>query len=289
MKRRHLYSCLSLLLLLFANPAQAADPVWKIVKGDSVLFLGGTVHVLTKADYPLPPAFEKAYSQAKTVVFESDTRKMQTPEFQNELLSKVIYQDGRSLKTVLNEKTYRELERHSIERGLPMENLVKFKPGMLAITLTVIEMQRLGLLGSGVDEFFLLRTINDQKEVGQLETADEQLNFLAALGEGQENEAISSSLRDIQTLPALMQATKDAWRRGDNQKLYEVSLAPIQNQFPGAYQALMVKRNNAWIPKIEAMLATNDVELVLVGALHLVGDDGLLALLAARGYEIQQQ
>jgi uncharacterized protein YbaP (TraB family) len=160
---------------------------------------------------------------------------------------------------------------------------------MLAITLTVIEMQRLGLLGSGVDEFFLLRTINDQKEVGQLETADEQLNFLAALGEGQENEAISSSLRDIQTLPALMQATKDAWRRGDNQKLYEVSLAPIQNQFPGAYQALMVKRNNAWIPKIEAMLATNDVELVLVGALHLVGDDGLLALLAARGYEIQQQ
>ena len=81
---------------------------------------------------------------------------------------------------------------------------------------------------------------------------------------------------------------KDAWRRGDNLKLKEVAITPLKNDFPNVYQNLVVKRNDAWIEKIERMLETQEVELVLVGALHLVGDDGLLEKLAARGYRIQK-
>ena len=163
------------------------------------------------------------------------------------------------------------------------------KPGMVVMTLTLIELQRLGLIGTGVDEFFNLRAINDQKQIGQLETADEQLDFIAAMGNGQESELIAYTLRDIKKLPAYMQSMKDAWRKGDNRKLKEIALTSFLKDFPDVYNQLIVKRNKAWIPKIEAMLKTKDVEFVLVGALHLVGEEGVLAQLAARGYTVQMQ
>jgi uncharacterized protein YbaP (TraB family) len=287
MKKGKCSYLLVFLVLISVHSVYADSPVWKVVKGDNQLFIGGTIHVLAKSDYPLPSTFEKAYNQSAKLVFETDIQQMQTPEFQKILLSKVSYSDDRNLKTVLNEATYKELELHLSNRGIPIANMLKFKPGVLAMTLTFIELHRLGLLGAGVDEFFSLRAINDQKKLGQLETVDEQLAFIASMGDGQEDKFIAYTLRDIKKLPTLMESIKDAWRQGDTRKLNEVALKPMKMEFPDVYDELIVKRNNAWIPKIEAMLKTKDVELVLVGALHLVGDDGVLAQLADRGYKIK--
>jgi uncharacterized protein len=243
--------------------------------------------VLTQSDYPLPPSFEKAYTQSATLVLETDMQKMQDPEFQMQMLTKMVYTDGRNLKMLLNQATYRDLETHLSSRGIPVDTLIQFKAGMMAMTLTILELQRLGLIGAGVDQFFSDRALKDQKTLGQLETVYEQLAFISTLGDGQENEMIAYTLRDLKDLPKLLQSIKNAWRNGDNRKLKEVALTPLKKEFPDVYKALIVKRNNAWIPKIEAMLKTKDVELVLVGAMHLVGDDGLLAQLAARGYQIK--
>lgn len=287
MKNRKLAWMVFFWVLVWVHPVYAESPVWKIVKGDNELFIGGTIHILTQSDYPLPSTFEKAYSQSVGLVFETDIQKMQTPEFQKLMLSKALYPDGRNLKTVLNEETYLELEKHFTSRGVPMVSMMNFKPGIVALTLTMIELQRLGLAGVGVDEFFSLRAITDHKEIGQLETAEEQLAFISAMGEGREDELIAYTLRDLKELPSLIQSIKAAWRGGDNRKLKEVALTPLKKDFPEVYSQLILQRNNAWIPKIEAMLKTKDVEFVLVGALHLVGDDGVLAQLAARGYDIQ--
>ena len=81
---------------------------------------------------------------------------------------------------------------------------------------------------------------------------------------------------------------KQAWRRGNLAQLKAVGITPFKNEFPDIYQTLIVDRNNAWLPKIEAMVKSREVEFVLVGALHLAGDDGLLALLVARGYRVRQ-
>ncbi len=287
MKIRKLFLLLFLLVFIFVQSAHAGSSVWKVVKGDNQLFIGGTIHVLTQSDYPLPSAFEKAYAQSATLVLETDMQKMQDPAFQMEMLGKMVYTDGRNLKMVLNQATYNDLSTHLSSRGIPIDTLIQFKAGMMAMTLTIIELQRLGLIGAGVDQFFSSKAIHDQKTLGQLETVYEQLAFISTLGDGQENEMIAYTLRDLKDLPNLLQSIKDAWRNGDNRKLKEVALTPLKKEFPDIYKALIVKRNKAWIPKIEAMLKTKDVELVLVGAMHLVGDDGVLAQLAARGYKIQ--
>jgi uncharacterized protein len=287
MRLRNLLIVLSVTLLSFASSVYAASPVWKITKGDNHLFIGGTIHVLTKADFPLPTAFETAYSQSSRIIFETDMQGMKNPEIQKRLLKQVMYADGKNLKQELDKQTFMDLEKHLTSRGIPVANLLPFKPGMLAVTLTVIELHRLGLAGTGVDEFYSLKALNDNKPLGQLESIDAQIGFLASMGDGQENELIASTLREIKEIPAMLQATKEAWRKSDGKKLVDMSLVPMKKESPAVYDTLIVKRNNAWMVQIEEMLKTKEVEFVLVGALHLFGDDGVIARLSAKGYTVQ--
>jgi hypothetical protein len=287
MKKKAVSLLWVLLLLVGVSAAQADTSVWKVVKGENHLFIGGTIHVLAKSDYPLPAAFENAYRQSAIVVLETDMQKMQTPEFQTLLQSKIVYTDGRSLKTVLKKTTYQALEEHMSSRGLPIANFEQLKPGMVAITLTLFELQRLGLVGTGVDEFFSLKARDDGKAIGQLESAEKQLAFLSTLGDGREDALITQTLSEIQQLPQLMTSLKAAWRQGDRDKMKALAITPIEKDFPKVYQQLIVQRNMDWIPEIEQMLKTKQVEFILVGAAHLVGEDGILAQLAARGYTIE--
>jgi len=169
-----------------------------------------------------------------------------------------------------------------------MAAIVNFKPGMVAMTMTVVELQRLGLVGVGVDAYYNEKSINDQKKLGQLESVEDQLEFISRMGEGREDEMLSYTMTDIAAIPGMWKLMKDAWRNGDMSKLRDIGIYPLKSDFPALYQSIIVDRNNAWMPQIEAFLKTGGVEFVLVGALHLAGDDGLLAQLASRGYKIQQ-
>lgn len=92
----------------------------------------------------------------------------------------------------------------------------------------------------------------------------------------------------MQQLESSMKVTKHAWRVGDNNKLERVALQEMQQDYPELYQDLLVKRNNNWLPQIEAMLSTPETELVLVGALHLVGRHGLLSKLRNNGFRVEK-
>lgn len=288
MKSMKRFILLCLCFLIPAMPAAADSPVWKVTKDGHTLFIGGTVHLLTQADYPLPDAFEAAYQTASIVIFETDFQKMQAPETQQALLQQVAYPEGISLKDRLDQGTYAVFSDYLKQRDLPEGNLVKFKAGMVSITLTMIELQRLGLTGTGVDQFFSLKALNDHKEIGKLETLDEQIAFIAKMGEGHENELIAYTMKQMKDLPALLKALKAAWRNGDRRQLNKIGLEPMKKQFPDIYTDLILKRNKAWMPKIEAMLRTPEVELVLFGALHLAGEEGVLAQLEAKGYKIER-
>jgi len=286
--KKSLLACFSLILFLVCTPPARADsPVWKVAKGDAHLFIGGTVHVLSQDDYPLPEAFEKAYQASSIIVFEADIQEIQAPEFQQALVEQARYPEGRDLTMFLTDDTRAHLVKFLDSRQLPMDNLVKFKAGMVSMTLIIVELQRLGLAGAGVDQFFSQRAANDRKEIGALETAQEQLMFIATMGEGKEDELIAYTLRQIEDLPEMMQAMKAAWRARDNAKLEEVALKPMEKDFPVMTDRFVEDRNQAWLPRIEAMLRTEEVELVLVGALHLVGEEGLLEQLKGTGYTVE--
>ena len=276
------------LLLLLILPAHAQSPVWKVEKDTSLMFIGGTMHVLTARDYPLPSAFETAYQQSGRLVFETDMAKMESPQFQQYMLAELSYSDGRNLQQVLRADTYRSVAEFFTQRGVPMASVENFKPGMVATMMAMVELQRLGLVGIGVDSYFNQRADREQKTKGKLETVEEQISFIAGMGTGREDEMLAYNLADLKSLPSLWQSMNQAWRSGDLRALEEIAATPLRDDFPAIYQTLLVDRNNAWMPQIEALSKTAEVEFVLVGALHLVGSDGLLAMLSSRGYRITQ-
>ena len=285
MKRMGLWA---ILLGMSALTVHAESFLWKVTKGDDRLFIGGTVHFLSESDYPLPSEFDQAYSRAALVVLETDFEQLHSPEFQTAMKKAVRYSGDGTLQDNLSPETVEALEKFLSKRGIPIGAFSKIKPTMVALTLFVMELKRLGLGGMGVDEFFLQNATQDEKHVEWLESAEEQLAILVSMGKEQEDELIMHTLRDIDEIPTTMKTIKEAWRYGDVGKLKEVALEPMQTDFPKLYDSLVVQRNNAWLPKIETMLETKDVELILVGALHLVGADSVLEQLASRGCHIEK-
>ncbi len=158
---------IAFLVLFFSITANSS--VWKVMKNGHHLFLGGTIHLLTQADYPLPEAFEKAYDNSVKLVLETDIDKANTPEFQQALMQKNIYPGEQNIKQFLRPKTFQKLEKHLASRGLSIDGFLKLKSRILSITITIIELQRLGLTGTGVDKFFNLKALNNKKEIMYLE------------------------------------------------------------------------------------------------------------------------
>jgi uncharacterized protein len=78
------------------------------------------------------------------------------------------------------------------------------------------------------------------------------------------------------------------WRSGDIDSLNNLIIDSMKKDSPKMYQSILVDRNNNWIPKIEQYFATSEVEFVLVGAAHMIGEDGLINLLVKKGYKVTQ-
>jgi uncharacterized protein YbaP (TraB family) len=278
-----------LLLILYSSQGFSETSLWRVSKGAHTLFIGGTVHVLRKSDYPLPTAFDDAYHQSSKLVFETDIAATEDPAFGQQMLQRLMYADGRSLKDGLTPAVYRQLETFCTERGVPIVMFQQMRPPAAVVTLMMLELKRLGISDAGVDSHYFQRARAEHKTLGELETTAEQLDFLARLGKGREDDFVRYSLKDMQQLETVMRELTEAWRQGDQAKMARLSLDDMRKEFPSMYQQLLVSRNKRWLPRIEAMLNDPGTEMVLVGALHLVGDDGVLQMLRKRGYQIEQR
>ncbi|MEX0618233.1 MAG: TraB/GumN family protein [Pseudohongiellaceae bacterium] len=271
-----------------ASQAAADTSVWLASSGDSHVYLGGTVHLLRPTDYPLPEEFEEAYENSDTLVFETDISAMNDPSVQMRLLGEVTYTDSRTLRSVLSDDAYSALSNYLETVGLPMMMLEKMKPGMVVSTLQVLEFQKLGFTPQGVDMHFNTRAVGEDKAIQGLESLDQQISFLAGMGEGNESEFVLMSLEEMEQLETGIEDMISAWREGDNDRLAELFINDMRAETPELYQSLLVERNNNWMPAIEQMFSEEGTEFVLVGAAHLVGEHGLISLLEANGYQVRQ-
>lgn len=283
-----IHCCALLFSIAIINSALADTSVWSVTSGSNTVYLGGTVHLLRPSDYPLPEEYEQAYQAASEIYFETDIRSMNDLSVQTQMLQQLTYSDERTLKTVLNDEAYAALSDYAANAGMPLMMLEKFKPGLLVSTFQLLEFQRMGFTPQGVDAYFNNRAIGDAKSLGQLETVQEQIGFLAAMGEGNESEFILLSLSELNETEKLMEEMIQAWRTGNNEQLSKMFVEDMKAEAPELYDSLLFQRNLKWIPKIDQMLTDSDTEFVLVGAAHLVGENGLLELLASKGYQIRQ-
>jgi len=277
-----------LLVMLSCSQAFAASSVWKAQKGDSVIYLGGTCHLLRESDYPLPTEFEKAYKAAEVVVFETDIARLNDPATQQKLLAKAMYADGSTIERHLSPKVYAALKAYCDASGIPLQAFSRMKPSLLMVTLTVLELAKMGVSQRGVDQYFHDKAVKDGKSVAGLESVDTQIDYVVSMADGAENEFVSRSLEEMKDLKEEFTRMLQAWRTGDAGKLDELMVAEMKMRHPVLYGKLITARNHNWLPLIEGYHKTPKTEFILVGAAHLVGADGILAALKRKGYTVEQ-
>jgi len=280
---------LSAALLLCISTAQADTSVWQVSKGDQHLYIAGTVHLLPPEQFPLPDEFSQAYRKADTLVFETDVRELETPKGVQLLMQHAMYSDGRSLSQVLSAATYQQLQQHAKTQGVDLAPLNSFKPDFVLLTLMQVALQKAGMAGEGVDMHFLKQAVADNKPMLFLETVEQQLEMLLNISAKNEDAFVTQNLQQLSELESELTKIIAAWRSGDTDTMAKLAMAftdtPEGKLF---YDALLVQRNKNWLPQLEQMLTTPEVELVLVGALHLAGEANVLQLLHEQGYNITQ-
>ena len=276
------------LLVLISVSVSAETSLYEITKGNQKIYLGGTIHVLRTSDYPLPAEFEHAYENANILVLETDMKKASSPEFGQQMAQAFMYSGGKKLSQDLQPKLWKELQAFADKCQFPLGQMSMFKAMFVSLSLSIAEMQRKGFgVGQGVDSYFYQKAILSGKTTQELESAGDVLTHLTALADIDANIIIKATLRDLHKMDGMLEKSVGYWRAGELEKLDKEMATDMRNETPEIYQQLLVVRNQAWLPKIEQMFATPEVELVLVGSLHLSSKDGLLAQLKQRGYNIK--
>jgi hypothetical protein len=285
-----LRSATLLAALLVVAPLHAAAKTfaWKATGKAGTVYLVGSVHLLSQDFYPLNPALEAAYKESAVLVEEVDLGEMSAPEQQFSLLSKGMLPSSQSLDTVLTPQTLALLNKKLGDLGALAEPLKRFKPWMAALTIESLEWVKAGFDPNfGLDKHFYDRARSDGKTVEGFETVDFQVSLFDQMPMSEQDRLLASTLKDIDTEQSNMSKLIAAWRNGDAPTVEQIVLADLKGE-SALYQRVLVSRNKNWMPKIEALFGRSGRAFIVVGAAHLVGPDGLLSMLRAKGYTIEQ-
>jgi uncharacterized protein YbaP (TraB family) len=262
--------------------------LWKATRGKSSLYLVGSVHLLTKDYYPLDPALDAAYKESELLVEEIDLGEMMATENQMNILITGMLPSGETLDKVVAPATMAAVARRLEALGMPVEPLKRFKPWALALTLLGMEWQKAGFEAElGLDKHFYDRARADRKPVQGLETVAFQISRFDEMPMDEQDRLLAETLKELETQKGAVTTLANAWKAGDAATVEQIVLQDLKAE-PRLYQRMLVERNRDWLPKLEALSARGTRAFVVVGAAHLVGPDGLLAMLTAKGYTIEQ-
>jgi uncharacterized protein len=307
----HISVCLSLLAFFWAGcgggaatetsvtPALLAPNVelgekvfaWRAVNADlpgKQIYLLGSVHAANADFYPLDEVIEDAYQASDVLVVELDTDKMSAQKTQELLQQKALLPPRVTLMDKLSAETLTKLSIALADFGIPEAMVVRFKPWFAAVTISMMRIVKMGFKPDfGIDAYFLKRR---EKPVVELETAEFQLSLFDEMSpELQELmllDAIEGSLQTGGDLERLMAA----WKAGDADQLRTVLFEELvkRPEFEPLFNKMFAQRNHSMAARILELAREHNTLFVVVGAGHMVGEEGLVEILSTKGYAVEQ-
>jgi len=271
--------------------ASEKNPVflWSVKGPKGTVHLLGSIHVLKPDAYPLDGRIERAYRQSKRVVFEADLEEARSEQVQRQLVSQGMYPDKTTLKDHISKNTNDLLKQRLQEAGIPASRFASYRPWLCAVSLSGMELKRLGYEAKwGIDAHFSARAKKDGKETIFLETARYQIDLLSQTLKDRQEDLLKQALKELDVIAGQSAAMMKAWEEGDAAKME--SLVNISlDEYPEIKKALFTGRNTRWVSRIEELMKKDGDSLIIVGAGHLVGNQGVTTLLQKKGYAPVQQ
>jgi len=263
--------------------------LWKVQSRTNTVYVLGSIHYLKKEMYPLDEKIERAFDQSDILVVEANVSDIKKDDIQK-LIENALYLDNDMLEKHIPPETYELVKKELEWLGLPLEAFNKQKPWFLALTLASLEALKLGFDPNyGTDKYFLSKATEKKKIMG-LESFDYQINLFSQLSEKDQELLLFYTLKDINVLKQELDKLIKAWTLGDTKSVESIITRSVteDKRLSPIYEKVIYERNRNMASKIEDYLKTVETYFVIVGAGHLVGDQGIIALLKGKGFLVEQ-
>jgi uncharacterized protein len=303
-QRTTFFRIASLLLgvtLLLVVPARGAQPrpkscVWRVTNAKAPCFLVGSIHVLSKNDYPLPAPYEIALRNSKRILFEFDPKRH--AEFERKFEAAAKYPPGEDIRSKIHPELLTWLRqnvwtvkpdqrRGRGERVGSFDSELKYKPWWIAQHLVGPATYSKSSPSHGLDNYFVDRASTAKKEIAGLESVDEHVAVMGGLSDRDSEFILRGALDGPRDAEKEFARMHKAWRRGDTEALWAGDRR-LRKQAPQIAARFVAERNVKWIPRIEAELKSGKPTAIVAGALHFAGPNSVISLLQKRGYKIEQ-
>lgn len=283
---------LALWLALAAPVASDAQSfLWEAREGDRRVFLMGSIHIGRADFYPLPEAVQTAFAKSDVLAVEADAS---DPQATLLVMQKGVYGQGDSLEQHLRADTVKRLKAILPRYGLSWELMANLRPFTLYSTLVMAEGMRLGYdPQAGVDLHFIQKARERAMPIVELESIAFQVDMMNSFSDAEMDMLLGQTLQQIErdTMGAELKSMTTAWRTGDAPGLWRVvqgSFGQDHKNRDAIMEKLNTRRNRAMTDKIEGYLKSGKTHFVVVGALHLVGDEGIVSRLRQKNLKIVQ-
>ena len=281
---------------VFADtPAPESTPpvplLWKVSDQDNAIYLLGSFHLLKTSDYPLSADVEAAFEDAASLVFEVEPSELTSPDTIAKFQAAAGYEDGTSLSTVLPEDVMARLGALLSASGGSLAQMETMEPWAISLGMVIGMAQSAGFRPEqGLDNHFIRRAAEAGKPVSGLETIDVQVAAMDGTPHSEQVYSLDKLLENPQESMRELLDLHQAWRAGDIARLDGDMRKEMQTHTPVSYRMINLDRNNAWLPEIEKRLSKQgtDNTLIVVGSLHLIGEDGVVEKLRAKGYQVER-
>lgn len=263
--------------------------LWKVTTPFDPLYLLGSIHVGNQSLYPLPASIEKAFRVSDRIAVEVNMTTIEG-EGAYAFADAALYPRGDSLQKHINKETYNLIMKEFERYGVDSYRMQRLKPWALALMISGLESKKARVASEyGIDLHFINRATFLKKEILELETVELQASIFKDLTDKQQEMFLIDTIKNLSNEAANMTRLITAWREGDTKALEEYVEKTDQPQYVNLRERILTARNKAMVTKIEELIREPSTELVIVGAAHLVGKDGIVELLRKKAYSVEQQ
>ncbi|MBA2548473.1 MAG: TraB/GumN family protein [Burkholderiaceae bacterium] len=288
---------LASLTLTSDSAAQTNDRrglLWEVRKGKQVAWLLGTIHVGRPEFYPLPASRLALLKRADAIVLEADIS--DTPRAISATQKYALYPEGApGLDTRLTPELRQRIEAVLARNQLDPVPMMRMKPWMLANVLALFEAAQAGYMPALSVEAYLLRVAKaDNKQVFEFEGIEQQFELFEQAPWATQVAFLEEALKAVETRGARRELNRivQAWETADRISLERLLVEMRAQSSTGSrftIDTILLGRHPKMVRKIETMMADGKSYMFAVGALHLIGPQGLVELLRARGYTLTEQ
>lgn len=256
--------------------------LWEVRGAEGKAYLFGSVHLATPQIYPLDRAIEAAFAESAVLALEVDPAAAKGPEVQKLIAEAAFYPDGETVRDHLAPETLTALQDYFEKQNAPFELYANHRPWLLSQVLTLTALSRLGATPAhGLDLHFRRRAAAAEMPVKELESVRFQIEMLAGFEPAVQEQMLRTTLAEIEKLETFFPKLLRLWQSGDAAGMNRL-MQDERDKNPAAetyFRKLLDERNVGMAESIRAYLASGRTHFVVVGAGHIGGEKGILALL----------